>query len=436
MLGTLPVPFNLDPNPAPDGTASHSFGFMATSNFYRGGRFIVGRKSGIQRSFTLPANSSWFLNFDWAFLSGQLNTGANHNDFAVVQLLAGGQTIELFRISRDDLQPGGQGPGTSLNTGSCGSTQFGSAPNDNLLVTSQFSLCTGWQAANIDVSRFAGQTITVQLFVQEGGPDNDIGTFFAFDNLKFNGNAVPVVSLSPPAVVAVGTATSAAGSFSDGDQENTHTARWAWGDGTTTDPATLTEGAGSGSVADVHSYAAAGVYPVTLTVTDNDGGSGSAQQSAVVYDPAAGFVAGLGWINSPAVPSLRYMAVRGNAAFALAAKYLDGNTIPQGLIIFEARNMSFVSARYEWLVVAGGRAQFKGVGKVNGAGSFGFLLTATDGALTGDGRVDRLRIKIWDRMNPADPGDDVVVYDNQYGAADGANPTAALGGGSIAILRR
>lgn len=42
-------------------------------------------------------------------------------------------------------------------------------------------------------------------------------------------------------------------------------------------------------------------------------------------------------------------------------------------------NFRFHSVSYEWLVISGARAQYKGVGTVNGAGAYGFLLTATDG---------------------------------------------------------
>jgi hypothetical protein len=44
-----------------------------------------------------------------------------------------------------------------------------------------------------------------------------------------------------------------------------------------------------------------------------------------------------------------------------------------------------------------------------------------------DGSPDRFRIRIWDKVTG------VVIYDNQIGAADDANPTMALGGGSITI---
>jgi hypothetical protein len=44
--------------------------------------------------------------------------------------------------------------------------------------------------------------------------------------------------------------------------------------------------------------------------------------------------------------------------------------------------------RYDWLVVGGAKAQYKGTGTINGAGNYGFLLTATGGALPGRGRVE------------------------------------------------
>lgn len=62
---------------------------------------------------------------------------------------------------------------------------------------------------------------------------------------------------------------------------------------------------------------------------------------------------------------------------------------------------------------------------------YGFLLTATDGAVGGGGGADRFRIKIWERARGT------VVYDNRRGSSDdldGANPQA-LGGGSIVIHR-
>jgi hypothetical protein len=80
------------------------------------------------------------------------------------------------------------------------------------------------------------------------------------------------------------------------------------------------------------------------------------------------------------------------------------------------------------LVVSGPKAQYKGTGTVNGAGSYGFLLTATDGQRPGGGGLDRFRIKVWD------VGSGMIVYDNVGGPddIDVANPQV-IGGGSVVI---
>src|SRR5439155_11096764 len=92
---------------------------------------------------------------------------------------------------------------------------------------------------------------------------------------------------------------------------------------------------------------------------------------------------------------------------------------------------NFKSTAYEWLVVSGAKARFRGTGSVNGVGGYGFELTAWDGQANGGGGTDRFRIKIWN----ANQGNG-VVYDNQMGAADGADPTTTLGGGSIVIHKQ
>lgn len=66
---------------------------------------------------------------------------------------------------------------------------------------------------------------------------------------------------------------------------------------------------------------------------------------------------------------------------------------------------------------------------MNGGGSYGFLLTATDGQVAGGGGVDKFRIKIWDKNNA-----DSIVYDNAPGSDDiYSSTTQAIGGGSIVI---
>jgi len=240
-------------------------------------------------------------------------------------------------------------------------------------------------------------------------------------------NVAPALSAisAPTDPVAVNTAISAGASFTDPGSNDTHGATWEWGDGSTSAGA-LTAGAVSGS----HTYTAAGVYTVKLTVTDDDGGADTEQfQYVVVYDPSAGFVTGGGWINSPAGAYAADPSMTGKANFGFVSKYQKGATAPTGQTQFQfhAGDLNFHSTAYQWLVISGAKAQYKGSGTINGGGDYGFLLTAVDGQAGGGGGVDQFRIKIWDKATGA------VVYDNQRGDADDAVASDAIEGGSIVI---
>lgn len=203
--------------------------------------------------------------------------------------------------------------------------------------------------------------------------------------------------------------------FTDPGSGDTHTTSIACGNSTSASGGTCT-------------YTAAGVYTVTATVTDDDGGSDTGTyQYVVVYDPGAGFVTGGGWITSPAGAYAANPALTGRANFGFNSKYKNGANVPDGQtqFHFQAAGFNFHSTAYEWLVVAGARAQYKGTGTINGSGSYSFLLTVIDGQRPGGGGVDRFRLKVW--------GPGGVIYDNQVGDADGAPASTALGGGSIVI---
>ena len=231
-------------------------------------------------------------------------------------------------------------------------------------------------------------------------------------------------------VVALGAgAVNANAPFTDPDKLDTHTAAWNWGDGTAS-VGTVTEGGGAGTVAGSHVYAAPGVYRVTVTVSDAYGNSGQAvYEYVVVYDPSAGFVTGGGWIQSPAGALAANPSLAGKANFSFVSKYQKGANVPNGNTEFQFQtgNLNFKAVGYQWLVVTGATAYIKGSGTINGTGHYGLLLTAVDGNIAGGG-ADKLRIKIWDMDNGG-----AVVYDNQMGVADDANPTTVLGGGSIVI---
>ena len=107
----------------------------------------------------------------------------------------------------------------------------------------------------------------------------------------------------------------------------------------------------------------------------------------------------------------------GKATFGFVAKYKKGATVPDGQtqFMFQTAGLNFHSSSYDWLVVAGETARFKGWGTVNGEEGYRFMLWA------GDGDPDTFRIKIWTEAG----GIETVVYDN------GMNHP--IGGGNIIV---
>lgn len=246
-------------------------------------------------------------------------------------------------------------------------------------------------------------------------------------------NPSPVPTITGPssgAVFAVGTPVNFSGTFTD-NAGGTHTAQWMFD--AISQAGVVNESAGT--VTATHTFTAAGVYLTKLIVSDGCGGTGEAatvgglDAIVVIYDPDAGFVTGGGWFNSPLGAYAVDPLLTGKANFGFVSKYKKGATVPTGETEFNFKvgNFNFHSTSYQWLVIAGARAQYKGVGTINGAGNYGFMLTAIDGQISGGGGVDKFRIKIWHL------GTGSTVYDNQMGDADDAGLSTALGGGSIVI---
>ncbi len=229
----------------------------------------------------------------------------------------------------------------------------------------------------------------------------------------------------PSSPLPVNTLAAVQATFTDSDAGDAHTAVWDWGDGTSS-AGEVIDGT-SGTISGNHVYAAAGVYTVRASVTDRQGASTEleATQYIVVYDPLAGFVTGGGWFESPAGAYAADPTLVGKASFGFVSKYVKGSSVPTGKTEFQfhVAGFTFSSASYDWLVVSGCRAQYKGEGTINGAGQYKFMLTCTDGL------PDRIRIKIWD----ASEG---VVYDNQLDAADTTAPATAISGGNIVVHRK
>jgi hypothetical protein len=177
------------------------------------------------------------------------------------------------------------------------------------------------------------------------------------------------------------------------------------------------------------------VYSIKLIIEDACGAiATSIFEYVVIYDPDGGFVTGRGWIHSPAGAYFADASLEGKASFGFVSKYTKGrNSISEvdGNTNFQFRNadFSFKSSDHDdmSLVISGDRATYKGVGAINGSGSYKFMVVAIDGDMNGETKPDRFRIKIWESNS------DDLLYDNHMGESDNSDATTELEGGSIVI---
>jgi predicted outer membrane repeat protein len=317
------------------------------------------------------------------------------------------------------------GPVTINSTAGTSTVTVNGPPGSNKLTLSSTQLTGAGQTINFNL----GSTAT--SFTVSGGNGNN-------NQLVVQGtppgpltaqNLAPTVGAigAPLAPTAVNVAITASAGFTNVDG-NTQTAVWNWGDSTTS-PGSVSQTGTTGTVTGSHSYSTDGVFTITLTVTDSKGGGATTStfQYEVIYNPSAGFVTGGGWITSPAGAYPANPTLTGQANFGLNAKYHNGDTVPSGNTEFQfpAANLNFHATSYDWLVITTNQAQYQGSGTINGAGNYGFLVTALDGGGQG---ADKFRLKIWDKNH-----NNAVVYDTQPGAPTTAAPTTALGGGRIQV---
>jgi CSLREA domain-containing protein len=239
-----------------------------------------------------------------------------------------------------------------------------------------------------------------------------------------SGPAVGSITVSPSATVALGSGpVTLSASFTDAGGSGPYAAEITWGDGQTT---TLGNVTGT-SLSAAHTYAAAGAYSVKVKVSRGSAFGSSTFSPLVVFDPAAGFLTGGGWFNSPLGALPTNPAFTGKVTFETSVKYESGANVPTGMTKVGLPGMDFSATKFNWLSVTGTKAQAGGTGTINGAGLYGFVLTGSDGKPDGKGQPDRLRVKIWELASGR------VIYDGQAGAPDNAPPVLALGGGNVTI---
>jgi hypothetical protein len=217
---------------------------------------------------------------------------------------------------------------------------------------------------------------------------------------------------------------------------NKHSAKWLIDNtsvkGTVTEPAANKNGKVVGS----YKFNSAGVYKLQMNITDQTGvtsyanTNGDLEEIVVIYDPNGGYTYGGGWFNSPAGALVSDPSATGKASYGFTVNYFKNSTYPKGETQFELKvgNFEFNALTFDYLVIAGAKAQFRGTGKITGDQSgVGFIMTVIDGTLDGTG-IDKVRIKIYNKNTGQ------VIYDNQPGASDVVNPIAVVGSNSDVVI--
>jgi hypothetical protein len=158
--------------------------------------------------------------------------------------------------------------------------------------------------------------------------------------------------------------------------------------------------------------------------------SGDLEAIIVIYDPNGGYTYGGGYFNSPAGAVTSNPSVTGKASYGFSVNYFKGATYPKGETQFEFKvgEFEFNALNFEYMAIAGAKAQMKGTGKIIGGQSgINFILTVSDGQLDGTG-IDKIRMKIYNKNTTE------VYYDNQPGASDALNPTTPVQETSTVVI--
>lgn len=322
--------------------------------------------------------------------------------------------LTQFNVASNNRAPiaNAGGPYTGSEGSSVAFDGSGSSDPDSDAITFVWDFGDGSSTSSSPSHIYADNgTYPVCLTVSDGKLSNQACTTAIISNVAPTLGAISVDQI----LVSVNTIINASANFTDPGIVDTHSAAFDWGDASAPS-GPINETGGNGTATGGHNYNTPGVYTIKLIVTDKDGSPSneSVFQYVVVYDPTAGFVTGGGWINSPAGAYKADPTLSGKATFGFVAKYQKGANVPTGNTEFQFKvgDLNFKSTSYDWLVVAGTNAKFKGVGSINGEGTYKFMINADDG------NPDAFRIQIWD-------AGDGLVYDN--------GSQQALGGGSIVV---
>jgi PKD repeat protein len=437
---------------------------------------VVGVAINLSSSVSDPSSADTLAGFIYAWSvtrNGSFVTSGTTSSLSFTPNAAGSYVVTL--TVTDQGQASGMDsrtvnvvdvPPTASIGGAPASSPEGTAINLTSTVSGTGTLSYAWGVTKNGIAFAAGPGTSLSFTPDDNGTyvvtlavTNTGGTATDSKTIDVT-NVAPVIPsggvTGPTAPLALGTPSTVLANFTDVGTADTHSCTFDWDDLLTTTVSGspgVSETNGSGSCQAAHTFAGPGVYNVAVTVTDDDGGSATARvsQYVVIYDAAEGSVSGSGWIDSLAGAYLPNPALTGKAKFGFESKYKQGATVPTGQteFNFKAAKFKFKSTVYEWLVISGSKAQYKGSGVVKvhdsshagddeceneshwrqWTGDYKFILTAQDGGLS-DGK-DKFRIKITDTVT------DQVIYDNRRGDSDDmdvANPQI-ISGGRITIKK-
>lgn len=142
-----------------------------------GGSFAVLSNSAgtvaLEQTFNLTSGEN-FLRFDYRLFTDAVNDIYDDSVLVTLTPQAGGP-VTLLSLSRNTLQPGGEGPLADFASYDVGGLDIGH---------------TTWQTAFFDVSAYAGQSVTLRFTVDSAGdPDALFESRLALDNVTTS--AVP-----------------------------------------------------------------------------------------------------------------------------------------------------------------------------------------------------------------------------------------------------
>jgi len=348
---------------------------------------------------------------------------------------AGNESILTFTVKVDNTGPEITEPAGAPDSGGNLVVTVGDAVSATYSINGGEAVTVTPENGEITIPGFtADGTYTVTVTATDGSGNESILTFTVVVDNSQDDVIAPLISdlLATPNPVPINTPITVTSTIDDSlTGESTITCVEYSTDGNTWFPMSAADGAFDEpteiATITLPGKTSAEVLSLSIRAADAAGNTAISEPILVaIYDPNGAFVTAGGWILSPAGAYKADPGMTGKANLGLNCKYKKGTTIPTGETEFHLKDadLKFKSTSYDWLVISGGKAIFKGTGTINGAGQYGFIVSVIAGEISGG--EDKFRIKIWEKTT------NTILYDNGVGS-ETADPLTPLNGGNVKI---